>query len=90
MKSKLLKEQKEFWSEENILADDDEVTVLRGLHGPKEYHYNVALHEPQIVLEAVFVVERGDMLVGTVQRLEKELEATARKLGHEQRRHIPV
>lgn len=76
-----VKQMLRYWAEEGILIREDDLVILRGVHGPKEYNYFVRLEEADIELEVAFKTTRKEILTTQAEKLfEENLIEVMRKM----------
>ena len=58
-----------YWAEEGILYRDDELVILKGVHGPNEYNYFIRMEKADIELEVAYKTTRKEILNVQAEKL---------------------
>jgi hypothetical protein len=61
-----------YWAEEGILHRDEELIILKGVHGPNDYNYFVRMEEADIELEVVYKTMYREILTTEAEKMFEE------------------
>lgn len=85
-----VKQMLRYWAEEGVLVRNDEMIILKGVHGPEEYNYFVLLEEADVELEFIFKSTRRELLTeGAARIFERGLVKILEKMQGELKNEEP-
>lgn len=73
---------KDYWNPENILADDEELLVLRVLKGPEKYTYSIRLREAAVDTELTYeTTDKNMFMEPAIAKFEEQIIGMLRQLN---------